>query len=376
MRIGFDGKYLATEKFHAARSGHGVHARELLKHLMQLDDDNQYTVYLLEPAPWLPPKRNVATKLLPGVSVNRYLRNAVVFPLELVRHPVDVLCAFTAAPLFSRGKIVLHIADVFWFPHPEWLPPGLATAMRLATRLSVRRAHTVVATTEFTRREILRHVDVPADKVRVVPHGMREDFFERVEPGEIRRVRERFGLRDAYILSLNDIHARKGQAELVAAYERLRRRYDVRHQLVLAGRQIREYPELAGRLAASPYRDDIVLPGYVPSSDVRPLYQGASLFVYPSYYEGWGFQVHEAMASQVPVAVANRSTLPEIAGTAAVTFDPADPDAMADALAPTLLDATRRDALIAAGCQQARKFSWAESARQLLGIFRELDERG
>lgn len=369
MRIGFDGKYL-SRKFHAGKSGHGVHARELLKHLMRLDDENQYTVYLLEDSPGVSGKSNFKLKTLPGI--NRYVRNVLVYPVELLRHPVDVLLSFTAAPLFGGGKIVLQIADIFWFPHPEWLPRGLAQGMRLATRISVKRAHVVVATTEFTKQEILSHVDVPADKIRVVPHGLREEFFERVDPSEIERVLRAYNLRGPYILSLNDIHPRKGQAELVAAYDLIRKQSSVGLQLVLAGRPKLDYPELATRLASSRYKDDIVLTGYLPWDDVRPLYQGASLFVYPSFYEGWGFQVHEAMASAVPVAIADRSTLPEIAGDAAVKFDPGDPADMADAMLRVLRDPVLRDELVTAGLEQAKKFSWASSARQMLDICREL----
>ena len=127
-----------------------------------------------------------------------------------------------------------------------------------------------------------------------------------------------------YILSLNDIHPRKNVEGLVDAFGLLKARTGMPHQLVIAGRTLWPYPQLYEKIATSAFASDIRVLGYVPAGDVLALYQGADLFVYPSFYEGWGLQVHEAMMAGVPVTVANNTTMAEIAGDAADNFDPYD----------------------------------------------------
>src|SRR5437773_584680 len=117
MNIGYDGKFLSSKSKRNARSGNGVHARELLKHLLMIDSANEYTVYLLdEPASY--PAGRCRFKRFSPLSASSLARNALEFPLELYRRPVDILLSFTTAPLFVSCRIILFLADIFWFPHP------------------------------------------------------------------------------------------------------------------------------------------------------------------------------------------------------------------------------------------------------------------
>jgi glycosyltransferase involved in cell wall biosynthesis len=263
---------------------------------------------------------------------------------------------------------VLSLADVFWLANPGWLPAHIALPRTLATRSSVRRADRIVTTTEFSRREIIRILDVPAEKIVVVPHGTRTEFVARIPPGDIAAMRARHGIGPRYILSLNDIHPRKNLVGLVEAFGRLKTRTGLPHQLVIAGRSLWPYPEFYDSVKASPVAADIVLAGYVPAEDVLALYQGADLFIYPSFYEGWGLQVHEAMMAGVAVAVANNTTMPEIAGDAADTFDPYDVDDMSRSMERVLTDAALRDTLIARAHERVKLYSWREAADATLAV--------
>src|SRR5688500_19577481 len=127
------------------------------------------------------------------------------------------------------------------------------------------------------------------------------------------RVRRNDGIKLNFILSINEIHPLKNRVGLVRAYDLARAAAGFPHQLVFVWRTLCKYPEFFDTVNASPYRRDIVLPGYVPGEDIPALYQGATLFVYPSFYEGWGLQVHEAMAAGTPVAIANNTSMLEIA---------------------------------------------------------------
>jgi glycosyltransferase involved in cell wall biosynthesis len=368
MRIGYDGKFFWRNAPFGAKSGHGVHAVELLREMMVLDKASAFSVYLIEDNSELPRQDNFRYVTLPPVAQSSLGRNLIAYPIELLRRPVDVLMAYSTLPAFVRCRTVLLLADIFWMANPQWLPRQIAAPRTIATRMSVRRADRVVTTTEFSKREIMRYLDVPEERIDIVPHGIRTKFLDGGEPGVIEQVRERYRIGGDYVLSINDIHPRKNLVGLLRAWEHARTRADLPHKLVFVGRRLLEYPEFFTAIECSRYKDDIILPGYIEADDIAPLYRGASLFVYPSFYEGWGLQVHEAMSSGIPVAIANNTTMPEISGGAAAEFDPYDIDDMADAIARVLTDAGLREQMVRRGLEQVRKYSWTEAARQTLDI--------
>jgi glycosyltransferase involved in cell wall biosynthesis len=214
----------------------------------------------------------------------------------------------------------------------------------------------------------MRILRVPSEKIVVVPHGVRTEFSARLPTERISDLRARYQLGQHYILSLNDIHPRKNLEGLVEAFGRLKSRSGLPHKLVIAGRNLWPYREFYRRVESSQFTDDIKVLGYVRSDDVLALYQGADLFVYPSFYEGWGLQVHEAMMAGVPVTVANNTTLPEIAGDAADTFDPHDVDDMSRSIERMLSDSALRDTLVARGLERVKRYSWSKAAEATLAV--------
>jgi glycosyltransferase involved in cell wall biosynthesis len=292
----------------------------------------------------------------------------IAYPIELQRAPIDVLVSFSTLPSYTPCKTILLLADVFWLANPGWLPPHIAIPRTLATRRSVKRADRIVTTTEFSRREITRILNVPPEKIVVVPHGVRTEFTERLSAARIAEVRARYDIGQQYIFSLNDIHPRKNLDGLVEAFGRLKSTSGLPHQLVIAGRSLWPYPEFHRRVERNRFAKDIKVLGYLPSKDVLALYQGADLFVYPSFYEGWGLQVHEAMIAGVPVTVANNTTMPEIAGDAADTFDPYDVDDISRSMERILTDTNLRDTLVARGFERVKRYSWREAAKATLAV--------
>lgn len=368
LTIGFDGKFLWQGNSFGSRSGHGVHARHLLQEMLECAPQDQFRVYALDADLGIEQRPNCETIVLPRYARSSALRNLIAYPIELKRRPIDVLLAFSTLPAYAPCKTVLLLADVFWLASPGWLPPHIAWPRTLALKSSVRRADRIVTTTEFSRREIMRILDVPAEKIAVVPHGVRNQFRARAPAEQIAEMRKRHAIGPHYILSLNDIHPRKNLEGLVEAFGRMKSRTGLPHQLVIAGRNLWPYPEFFERVRTSPFASEIRVLGYVPTEDVLPLYQGASLFVYPSFYEGWGLQVHEAMIAGVPVAVANNTTMPEIAGDAADSFDPHDVDDMGSSMARVLTDADLRSNLVQRGLERVKLYSWRKAAEQTLAV--------
>ena len=372
VKIGYDGKFLWKDAPFGSKSGHGVQALELLRHMLELDRETAFSVYLIAPDEALPRQNNVEYVVLPGIARSSLLRNLVAYPAELARRPVDVMVSYTVLPAFVRCRSVLLLDDVFWIANPQWLPRHLAVPRTLATRAAVKRADRIVTITEFSKREIMRYLKVPEERIAIVPLGIRNALRARLPTEEIARVRRKHGISREFILSINDIHPRKNLVGLVRAYDRARDAAGFGHQLVLVGRTLWKYPEFFDTIDKSPYRADIVLPGYVPKEDIAALYQGASLFMYPSFYEGWGLQVHEAMGSGTPVAIANNSSMPEIAGGAAAEFDPYDITEIADCIRRVLENAELRATMVARGFEQVKRYSWDGAARRTLEICHEI----
>jgi glycosyltransferase involved in cell wall biosynthesis len=368
LTIGYDGKFLWQGKSFGSRSGHGVHARQLLQEMLKCRPQTLFKVYALDNETGIDQRPNCEVVTLPRYARSSFLRNLIAYPVELGRRPVDVLLAFSTLPAYAPCETVLLLADVFWLANPGWLPIYIALPRTLAARSSVKRAGRIVTTTEFSRREIMRLLHVRAEKIVVVPHGVRAEFGGSLSAARISDARTRYGIGQRYILSMNDIHPRKNLEGLVEAFERVKSRSGLPHELVIAGRNLLPYPEFYRRVRSSRFAHDIKVLGYVPTEDVPALYQGAELFVYPSFYEGWGLQVHEAMMARVPVTVANNTTLPEIAGDAADTFDPYDAGDMSRSMERILTDRVFRDTLVARGHERVKLYSWRKAAEATLAV--------
>ncbi|HVN90484.1 MAG TPA: glycosyltransferase family 1 protein [Candidatus Binataceae bacterium] len=372
LSIGYDGKFLWQGKSFGSRSGHGVHARHLLESMTEQSPRSDFVVFALDTKIGMDLHPNCKVVTLSRLARSSFFRNLIAYPLTLRHVPVDVMLAFSTLPSFVACKTVLLLADIFWLANPGWLPPHIAIPRTIALRRSVKRADRIITTTEFSRREIMRILKVPAEKIVVVPHGTRTEFAERLAPIRINSILDQYHIKAPYILSLNDIHPRKNLGGLVEAFNRLKARTRLPHQLVIGGRTLWPYPEFHQRVARSRFARDIRVLGYVPTQDVLALYQGSDLFVYPSFYEGWGLQVHEAMIAGVPIAVANNTTLPEIGGNAVESFDPHNPDDMSHAMEKVLVDRDLRDSLITKGYERVKLYSWQDAANRTLSVCYDL----
>ena len=197
---------------------------------------------------------------------------------------------------------------------------------------------------------------------------MRDSAFRPLDEAAVRAFRARYGLPDRFILYLGTLEPRKNVPRLLEAYARLRRGGEA-PMLVLAGPRGWRHAAIDARVAALGLGDAVRFLGYVPASDLPLCYNAASVFVYPSLYEGLGLPPLEALACGTPVVASNASSLPEALGDAALLVDPRDPAALAGALAAALADEPLRGRLRAAGFAQARRFSWRRMAEQTLAVY-------
>jgi glycosyltransferase involved in cell wall biosynthesis len=262
---------------------------------------------------------------------------------------------------------VLTIHDLIFRHLPEHHKPLNRWYLNLTLPLYCRRASHIIAISECTRRDLAAAYDLPPEKITVI-HEAADPCF-RPQPSEaVDSVRARYDLPDRYLLFVGTIEPRKNLTRLLDAFEALYAE-GLTDGLVIVGKRGWLYGDFFARLERSPARDAVLFPGYVPDEDLPSIYTGAQSLVLPSLYEGCGLPVLEAMACGAPAACSDTSSLPEMAGDAALLFDPRDADAIAAALRRLLSDASLRESLRQRGLERAATFSWNRVAAETKAVY-------
>jgi len=342
----------------ARRTGTENYARRLIEALLAAGGERQFRLYFRD-APPAGAFAGAELRVIPFLRLWTHLR----LSYELLARPrPDVL--FVPAhvlPLAHPLPSVVTVHDLGYRHFPGAHPPLQRLYLDWSTRFSARAATHVIADSQATRRDLARFYGVPAEKVTVVYPG-RDERLGRTDPAA---ARARYGLSENYLLHVGTLQPRKNLARLMEAAASLRADWP-RLQLVIAGQPgWQSAPILAQARACASF---VKLLDYVPEDDLAGLYSGAAAFVFPSLYEGFGLPVLEAMACGTPVVCSNTSSLPEVAGQAALLVNPEDTPALASALARLLADDGLRARLAAQGLEQVRQFSWARAAQQTLAV--------
>ena len=320
--------------------------------------------------------RNLKVRLSPipvQVSQRLKMRN-LQFPLDLIfGKRVYFFPNFSSWPTaFSNSVSVVY--DLSFELFPQFAEPANRAFLSSQVRKTAMRSAAVVTISENSRREILEFYGVPVERVPIIYPGVDQSQFFRWPQPAVEDVKRRYGIRGKYILFVGNLEPRKNLKNLLLAYESLDPATRQEYSLLLVGArgwldgEIMETIErlrTSGNLVQQP-------DGYVTDADRPALYSGASLFVYPSLYEGFGIPPVEAMACGVPTITSDNSSLPEAVGAAALTVDANSVDELATAMRTVLGDEELRDEMVRKGFAQADKFSWHRGAQQLLDIFVEV----
>ena len=375
MRIAID----ARPALDPRRTGVGHYAREMIRWLPRVDPMPEYVAWYLHARGLLSRQRFFASDGNSNLDEHASRFPARIFQpvswrlrvprVEWLGVDLDALLAtnFLPPPTRSNG-VVLVVHDLAFERFPETAPQMDA---RWRRRFSswLKRSAAVIVPSESARRDLLsRHGGV--ERVFAIPHGV--EPFERPADAELERVRSAYRIGGRYALFVGGLEPRKNLHGLIEAF----RRVDTDAWLVVAGGRVNWIPGESGRLetavAALPEqaRSRIVMTGYVPEADKRALLAGAQVLAYPSLYEGFGFPVLEGFAAGVPVLTSNASSLPEVAGDAALLVDPHDPGQIADALARLLEDEGLREGLRRAGAERVHAFTWEASARRTAEVLK------
>ena len=281
--------------------------------------------------------------------------------LDLFHGPLNV------APLAPGAPTVLTVHDIAFERFPHHYPGGQTRYLSTLTRISARRATRVIAVSAATRRDLIELYGVPEERIDVVDNGV-DEYFRPLAPEARAEFKRRHGLPDDFLLFVGTLQPRKNLDGLLRAYALIAERLD--WPLVVIGGTGWLYSPIYRLVRQLGLSERVRFQGYVDSCELPGWYAAASIFILPSHYEGFGLPVAEAMACGTPVITSTTSSLPEVAGDAAVLADPASPREIARAILEVAESESRRRELAARGLERAQRYSWERTARETLDVYR------
>jgi glycosyltransferase involved in cell wall biosynthesis len=384
LRIGINALFLQKPT-----TGMGQHLLHLLEGLDSLEEkDQQYTLLA-------PRFRRAYTVRAPQLS-NRFREVEVVSALARlgenveqvwweqagivlagIREKVDLLhCPYWSNPVWSPWPTVVTVHDVIQFVLPEYAWRKISRLYFGLVSAGARRADAVITVSECSKRDIEKLLGLPPERIHVIGNAVDASLFPVRDPWLLASVRERYAIGPRFVLYFGGFDLRKNVPRLIEAYARLPERLRREYQLVIAGR----YQHLGHPLYPDPrvtvqrlgLEGNVVFTGQIREQDKGPLYSAATLFAFPSLYEGFGMTPLEAMACGTPVVTSNRSALPEVVGDAGVLVDPYDTGAIAQALQEMLENTAQREELSRRGLERARRFTWPQVAEQTVRVYKEI----
>ena len=302
------------------------------------------------------------------------LAEQVMLPARLVMQNVSLLHEphYVLPPLVPcRAVVTIH--DCIHLMFPQYLPNRFAYGYARATLwAATKRAERIFTVSETSKADILRYCDVPAERIIVVYNAIDDRFAAPPDMEAVERVRERYQLNGPFALYVGNIKPHKNLERLIDAFDLVRRNGYERLELLIIGDQISKYPRLRRAVDKHKLHKHVRFLGFVADDTLAALYRLATVFVFPSLYEGFGLPPLEAMASGTPVVTSNRSSLPEVVGDAAVLVDPYSAASIAEGIQRVLSDADLRRTLSERGLARAREFSWETSIRRIHEVYMDV----
>ena len=297
-------------------------------------------------------------------------------PARLREDQPDLVHVQYTAPLFCPVPIVVTIHDVSYIERPEYLPILRTAQLQVSTRHTVKRAAKIITISEFSRQGVSKAFNIDPENIVVTPLASQEPFRPMNRARAVRTVADSLGIERPYILNVGDLHPRKNQIGLIRAFQELLNAHpELPHVLVLAGKHTWFASRVIEEVRRSGLEDRIVLTGFVDDDLLPALYNAADVFVFPSFYEGFGLPAIEAMACGRAVVCSSATALPEVVDGAAILFDPESIEEQTRAIRDILIDPELAARMEKKSLQRAAVFDWRETARKTLDVYYSVAER-
>lgn len=375
MRIAFD-----ISAYEQGSFGIGTYIKNLILAIMTLEPENNYILTSFPGFSWKLRANNVFQ--MPGIRFFRFPyvpRNVLnklwnkykLFPLDAAIGQFDVYHGLSFdIPHVRYARTVLTVHDVAWLFFPEennkslrfinrWLPSNLESADR------------IIAVSQSTKNDLIHYFNVQPEKISVIYEAGNPQLSFPVEESYCKKVIKKYRINSPYILSVGNLEPRKNISTLLIGFSRFQKKYS-EYSLVLVGNKDADYGRLQSLANDLNILNKVNFTGYVSNSELGVLYKGASLFVYPSLYEGFGLPLLEAMSCSTPVIASNTPSLIEIGADGAHYFDPLDPEALTETMLKLIEDHDLSSNMREKGLERNKLFSWENSATKTLSIYSSL----
>lgn len=379
MHIGINAQLLSLGQNYR-NGGVSRYIRYLLTELAKAPGDHKYTVFVngQDVVEHLNARHPQITYISAPWSeerpIERVLWEQSTLPSLLQKQHIDVLHSPVNVlplriPRHCATVVTLH--DLAFLRYPEVLTRAKSIYHRLFTIRSLKRATAIITVSESTKRDAHELVGIPMERMHTVYPCIDERFSNVSEIENIQAFRQRHGLTEGYILYLSTLEPRKNVTTLIEAYHKLRLDYGIREKLVLAGGKGWLYEAIFARVRALGLETEVLFPGFVSDSEQVAWYQAASVFAYPSLYEGFGLPVAESLACGTPVVTSNVSSLPEAGAQLALCVDPQSVEAVSKGLYQALTDTELRERCRAQAASVAQKFSAENMVQQTIAVYEQ-----
>lgn len=368
MRIGIDTHFISSTQ----ATGNRTYTAELVRSLINMNVKDEYFLYMCGTHPFYDQfMTNPRVHLRPGLSKNGALRNFVSLPYLTSLDRLDVLHLHFFMPWMIGVPTLLSIHDLYYAQSPA--PSAYERILSRLTIASARRANHIATLSEYSKKDIIKFCQISEDRISVIPLAADRRFSPLADHQKLDFLKTKYGIDRDYLLFVGRTEdPRKNLPTLIDAFLTVSKTAQLQEQLVIAGRHGTPTTILINKVKLVNREKDILFPGVIDDDDLPSLLAGAKVFIYVSNFEGFGLPVLEAMACGVPVITSNTTSLPEVAGNAAIKVTPGSIYELAAAITRILKDSALQNQLRYAGMERVKLYSWEQSAHLTYKIYTNL----
>ena len=352
-----------------------TYLKNLIESMLRVENEFSYYIYTENPTELrcgLKVNSKLTAKKLPSGSGRFNLLAG--FPACALRDKLSLFHSQYVLPVALPCKALLTIHDILFESNPEFFPRFHRRLLKFFVPFSAKRAGRIICVSEFTKKQIMNYYRVSGEKIIVIHEGASVKFEPASDKGSAVSKLTSHGIRKKYVLFVGRIEPRKNVVGLLNAFDYVKKRGKKDLCLVVVGNQDRIFKEndLLRKIREMKLNSDVIFTGGVSEEDLSILYNGAEVLVYPAFAEGFGLPVLEAMACGTPVITSKTTSLPEVAGNAAILVDPHSSMEIGENLERVLCDDGLRKELSARGLERAKKFSWDKAAEQTIDVYSQV----
>ena len=344
--------------------GNQTYTENLIYALSKIDKKNEYIIYTSPGVTFELPSNY---KITPLNTTNRWLRGVDLIK-RLKKDLPDIYHSQYFLPPLCGCNSVVTVHDVSFLSNPKWFTSREKLIFKFFNA-SIKKAKKIIAVSNFTKQELIKYCGIDAKKISVIHNGVADIFKSCHDDDTASKIKTKYSLPSKYILYVGRTNSRKNLYNLINAFYAFKKSDSADFKLVMVSEKNKKLENLKRKLNLS---REIIFTGYAPYSDLPYIYKAASLFIFPSFYEGFGLPPLEAMACGTPCITSNTSAFSEISSDASLKINPYDIKEMTEAMQKLIQDQNLRNTLIEKGLKQIEKFDWINTAQKTLNIYKEI----